>query len=168
MEEKKRKPLNPELIIFVCFIVVVLFLVTCSMMRTSIFEVARGECISISLFGKMELRDIDRVVIIGYAEQVTITDQELIKQITDETRIATYVRSNCCKPAYCSDPHRRIELYRGEKLVRSMEWDPCCDSVHVYERDLTHWLIPWWCDYEGGYVSLSHELVEQLNALAGL
>lgn len=168
MEEKKRKPLNKKWIALACLIVAVVYFVTCPMMRTSTSEVTRGECISISLFGKLELRDIDRVEIIGYAEQVTITDQELIRQITNETRIATYVRSDCWKPAHCSDPHRQIELYRGDQMVRSMDWDACCDRVYVYERDLTHWLIPWWCDYEGGYVSLSNELIERLNALGGL
>ena len=168
MEEKKRKPLNKKWIALACLIVAVVYFVTCPMMRTSTSEVTRGECISISLFGKLELRDIARVEIIGYAEQVTITDQELIRQITNETRIATYVRSDCWKPAHCSDPHRQIELYRGDQMVRSMDWDACCDRVYVYERDLTHWLIPWWCDYEGGYVSLSNELIERLNALGGL
>lgn len=167
MEEKKRKKVNPELIVFCCVVAVVLFFITCSMIRVSIFETNMGECISISPFGKLELRDIDKVVVTTDDSQITITDQNLIGQITDETRIATHVRSRCGGPDYCDDPYGRIDLYREDNLIRSMEWDTCCDSVYVYERDLTHWLIPWWCDYDGGYVSLSDELAEQLNALTG-
>ena len=165
MEEKKRTPFNPKTIAIGCLIVVILYLITCPMMSAKVLEVNIGKCISISLFGKLELRDIDKAVITKYDKQITITNQGLIKQITDETRIATHVRSHCGGPGKCDDPYKRIDLYQGDTLVRSMEWHACCDMVRVYEEDATHWLIPWWCPSQGGFIYLSEELASQLNAL---
>ena len=165
MEEKKRKPIETKWIARGCLIVVVLYFLICPMMRVSIFETNMGECISVSPFGKLELRGIDKVVMTFHDEQIVITDGDLIAQIADETRIATHVRSRCGAPDYCDDPQGRLELYRGDKLVRAMDWDLCCDAVKVYEGDLTHWLIPWWCKSYGGYVYLSDGLADQLYAL---
>lgn len=165
MADKKRKPIETKWIVRGCLIIFVLYLLICPMMRVSIFETNMGECFSISPFGKLELRGIDKVVMTLYDEQIVITDGELIAKITDETRIATHVRSRCGAPDHCDDPRGRLELYRGDNLVRSMEWDVCCNMVKVYEGDLTHWLIPWWCTSHGGYVYLSDELVDQLYPL---
>ena len=166
MEEKKRKQIKPKQIVLACLIVVVLFFLTCSLIRVSIFETNMGECISVSLFGNLELRGIDKVVMTVRGEQVVITDGNLVRQIADETRIATHVRSQCGAPAHCDDPQGRLELYRGDELVRSMDWDLCCDMVKVYEGDATHWLIPWFCKSYGGYVYLSDGLTGQLYGLA--
>ena len=165
MEEKKRKPLNKKWIAIACLTVAVLYFITCPMMRADVFGVDMGECISISPFGKLELRGIDHVVVRRGSRQVTITDRDLISQVTDETRIATRVRSHCDTPEYCDDPHGWIDLYQGDSLARSMEWHVCCDMVKVYKEDATHWLLPWWCKSYGGYVYLSDELAGQLYAL---
>ena len=165
MEKKKHKPIETKWIVCGCLIFLAVYLLICPMMRVSIFETNMGECFSISLFGKLELRGIDKVVMTLRGEKIVITDGDLIQNITDETRIATHVRSRCGAPDHCDDPQGRLELYRGDNLVRAMEWDLCCDMVKVYERDLTHWLIPWWCNYSGGYIYLSDELADQLHAL---
>lgn len=166
MEQKKRKPIQAKWIIRGVLIVLALYLLICPMMRVSIFERNMGECFSVSPFGRLELRGIDKVVMTLYDEQIVITDWNLITKITDETRIATHVRSRCGAPDYCDDPQGRLELYRGDNLVRSMEWDLCCDMVKVYEEDAIHWLIPWWCPSHGGYVYLSDGLADQLYSLA--
>ena len=165
MEEKKGKSTKSKGIVLACLIAVSLYFLTCFMMRISIFETNMGECISVSLFGKLELRGIDKVVMTVHNEQVIITDGKLIRQIADETRIATHVRSRCGGPGHCDDPQGQLELYRGDKLVSSMDWDLCCDMVKVYDGDMTHWLIPWWCKSDGGYVYLSDELTDQLYEL---
>ena len=165
MEKKKRRAIEPKWIALGCVAIVALYLITCPMMRADVFGVDMGECISISHFGKLELRGIDRVVVTRGSRQITITDQDLIGQVTDETRIATRVRSHCGGPEYCDTPHGWIDLYQGDSLVRSMEWHVCCDMVKVYEEDATHWLIPWWCKSCGGYVYLSEELAGQLLTL---
>ena len=166
MEDKKRKKIDAKWIIWGILIVLALYLLICPMIRISIFETNTGECFSISPFGRLELRGIDKVVMTLYDEQIVITDWNLITKITDETRIATHVRSRCGAPDHCDDPQGRLELYRGDDLVRSMEWDLCCDMVKVYEEGPTHWLIPWWCTSCGGYVYLSEGLADQLYSLA--
>ena len=165
MEEKKCKQIESKWIVLACLIVAALYFLTCPMIRVSIFETNMGECFSISLFGKLELRGIDKVVMTLHDEQIVITDGNLIEQIATETRIATHVRSHCGAPAYCDDPQGRLELYRGDRLVRSMDWDLCCDMVKVYGGNLTHWLIPWFCESYGGYVYLSDGLTGQLYGL---
>lgn len=166
MEDKKPKKIDAKWIIRGILIVLALYLLICPMIRISIFETNSGECFSISPFGRLELRGIDKVVVTLHEDQYAITDGDLIAMVTDETRIATHVRSRCGAPDHCDDPQGRLELYRGDDLVRSMEWDLCCDMVKVYEEDAIHWLIPWWCPSHGGYVYLSEELADQLYSLA--
>ena len=166
MEKNKCKSIKWKQIVAVCLTVVALYFLICPMIRVSIFETNMGECISVSLFGKWELRGIDKVVMTVRNKQIVVTDNNLVKQIADETRIATHVRSQCGAPAHCDDPQGRLELYRGGELICSMDWDICCDIVNVYERDMTHWLIPWRCKYYGGYAYLSDELTGQLYELA--
>jgi hypothetical protein len=166
MEKNKCKSIKWKQIVAVSLTVVALYFLICPMIRVSIFETNMGECISVSLFGKWELRGIDKVVMTVRNKQIVITDNNLVKQIADETRIATHVRSQCGAPAHCDDPQGRLELYRGDELVRSMDWDLCCDMVKVYEGDATHWLIPWFCKSYGGYVYLSNGLTGQLYGLA--
>ncbi|MBQ7858152.1 MAG: hypothetical protein IJ351_05930 [Oscillospiraceae bacterium] len=146
--------------------ILVLYLLFCPVVKTSIFEVSMGECVSIAPFGRLELLGIDKAVITVRGETTTAADPELLRELVSETRVATHVRSSCGGPGHCDDPKGKLELYRGDKLVRSMAWDLCCDAVHVYEADATHWLIPWWCKYYGGYVYLSEDLADRLTTLA--
>lgn len=159
VEEKKRRPINSDLIILACLAFVVLFFVIFSEIRSTYFDGGAGECLSISLFGKLELKSVDKAVLSENGKEFIITDAELIDQIVTETRVATHA-------GFCYDRYRRIDLYNGDKLIRSMEWAQCCDTVKVYEPDLTHWLIvPLGGTANEGYVELSDELVDQLGAL---
>ena len=134
MEQKKRKPINSDLIILACIAVVVLFFAVFSSARSTYFAGGTGECLSISVFGKMELKNIDKAVVTVDGATWTVTDADFLDQIVTETKIAT-------RADLCSDPTRRIDLYCGDECVRSMEWAECCDTVKVYEPDLTHWLF---------------------------
>ena len=152
---KKIKPAIIEL----CIVLVLLIVVICSLFRFTFFDGQPGECISVSLFGSLELRNIDKVVIASNGKEWTITDSNLIKQICNETRVAERVN-------LCTESSKRIDLYSGDRLVRSMKWSGCCNTVEVYESGMTHWLIaPLGSKVEGGYVELSDGLIAQLNAI---
>ena len=155
----KKKLLRPKFVIAVALMAVTLFLVLCSSFRCSLFGRGTGECISVAIGGKFELRNVDRAIVSSDGKVCTITDVVLLEQLVSETKFATHVN-------LCSSPYRRIDLYCGDKLVRAMEWSDCCYTVKVYEPGLTHWLIaPLGTKVEGGYVELSKELVNQLNTL---
>ena len=151
---KKIKPAIIEL----CIVILLAIIVACSLFRFTFFD-GYGECISVSLFGRVELRNIDKVVIASNGKEWTITDSNLIKQICNETRVAERVN-------LCTESSKRIDLFSGDRLVRSMKWSGCCNTVEVYEPGITHWLIaPLGSKVEGGYVKLSDGLIAQLNAI---
>lgn len=145
---KKIKPAIVEL----CIVLALLVVGICSLFRLS-----PGECISVSLFGRFELRNIDRVVITSNGNEWTITNPDFIEQLCDETRIAEHVN-------LCMHDSKTIDLYAGNRLVRSMKWGPCCDAVEVYKPGISHWLIGGF-GIDSGCVYLSDELLAQLNAI---
>lgn len=127
-----------------------------------------GACTSVVLFGKLEMKDVDKVIISSDSQSITITDQALVDQIVDETKVADYGFSVGC--GCCEIKDRQIELYSGDRLVRSMRWYED-NIVKVYETDLTHWVFFVRDDgfahrdeYDG-YVRLSQELEDHLDAL---
>lgn len=127
-----------------------------------------ASCTSVVLFGKLEMKDVDKIVISSDSKSLTITDRELVDQIVDETKVADYGFSLGC--GCCEIKNRRIELYSGDRLVRSMDWFED-NIVKVYETDLTHWVFFVRDDgfvHRGeyaGYVLLSQELEDQVDAL---
>lgn len=127
-----------------------------------------GACNSVVWFGKLEIEGVDKVVISSDTKSVTITEQELVDQIVEETEVADYGFSVGC--GCCEIKDRRIELYSGDRLIRSMDWFED-NIVKVYETDLTHWVFFVRDDgfvHRGeyaGYVRLSQELEDQLDAL---
>ena len=145
---KKIKPVVIEL----CIVLVLLVVVICSLFRCS-----PGECISVSLFGRFELRNIDKVIIYADGKEWTITDSDFIEELCDETRVAEHINP-------CTRGGRKIDLYSGDRLVRSMIWATCCDQIEVYKPSITHWLIGG-IGTESGSVSISEELMAQLNAV---
>ena len=127
-----------------------------------------GACLSIAFFEKWKMDDVDKVVIVkGRGKgirRIEITDQELINDIVEETAVATHADVNVHGDSFF------IELYCGDKMIRSMPWASyCCGSkkVAVYESGLTHWLFRPLGDGPAkvGYVQLSEELVATLMAL---
>ena len=145
---KKIKPAIIEL----CVVILLLIVVGCSL-----FHFEPGVCLSVSLFGRFELRNIDRVVITSDGKEWTITDPDLIEQLCDETRVAEDIN-------LCMRDSKTIDLYAGDSLVRSMKWGPCCDAVEVYKPGITHWLIGS-LGIDSGCVYLSDKLLAQLNAI---
>lgn len=142
-----------------CVIFGLIVVACCSLFRFNYFDGEPGECISISLFGRFELRNIDKVIVVSRDKEWTITDSDLIEQICNETRVAE--RAGPCTE---SASLKRIELYSGDKLIRSMNWSECCDQIAVYNRGLTHWIFsPPGGSGKIGYVELSDELMARLN-----
>ena len=154
----KRKKLNSDLIILICIGLVILFFVLCSEVRSTLHTKEYGRCINVAVFGKLELRNVDRVVITKNGAEITVTDSTLIDQIVSETTVATHGRIHDANDG-------TIRLYRGDKLLRSMGWSTCCDLVQVYEADLTHWVIALPEINDAGFVQLSADLVEEINRL---
>lgn len=122
----------------------------------------RTGCTSVALFGKREIAGVDKVVISSDSKSMTITDEDLVNRIVDKTKVATWAYNTGC--GCCELKNWTIDLYCGDKLLRSMEWIED-DIVKVYDRDLTHWVFPVEKQHEqtiGGYALLSEELEAEL------
>ena len=154
----KQKKINSDFIILACIGLVIVFFAVCSQVRSTLHTKDYGRCINVAVFGKLELRNVDRVVITKDGAEITVTDSTLIDQIVSETTVATHGRIHDANDG-------TIRLYRGEKLLRSMGWSACCDLVQVYDADLTHWVIAHPEINDAGFVQLSTELVEEINRL---
>ncbi len=119
-----------------------------------------GECISITFFENYTPEIVDKIVIKAEGQEITITDVSLIQELVSETSIATHANIGHAE-------HRIIDVYSGDKLLRSMAWGTCCDTVMVYKADSTHWLLtpepP--ATENRGCVYLSSALAAKLNAL---
>lgn len=151
-----------------CFL---LFLVTCVSFRQTMISGGPGECISVAFFEKQKMRTVDKVILRVYVgkeeKSVTVTDKDLIREITKEVTVATHTGLKVT-PMGC------IDLYSKDLLIRSMVWNKDGKDVAVYEEDQTHWIItPNIFGYRGakerkddvGIVVLSDGLAEKLDAL---
>lgn len=166
MDGKKKK----RIIIWALVGVFAAILLSSASCKSTYAASGTGECLSIVFFEKFSLKKVDKVVLTypssdGKEKAVTITDQELVRQVVEETAVAT--RANYSD--HISDKCR-IDLYDGDDLVRSMLWsDSAPKSVKVYDSDLTHWLIvpPFVFWDNEGWVELSDELYQKLMATLG-
>ena len=154
----KQKKLNSDFIILICIGLLIAFFALFSEVRSTLHTKEYGRCINVAVFGKWELKNVDRVVVSRHGAQTTITDQTLIDQIVSETTVATHGNIHDANDG-------KIELYCGDKLLRSMGWSTCCDLVQVYKADLTHWVIAHPEINDAGFVQLSADLVEEINYL---
>ncbi|MBQ7415417.1 MAG: hypothetical protein IJW14_00085 [Oscillospiraceae bacterium] len=109
-------------------------------------------------FDRQAMASADRIVVTAKGTEIEITDPELIAQVTQQTAAATHMKFSCPED-------RRIDIYCGDRLIRSMGWSTCCDMVNVYDTNGTHWVISVEGIEEGGSVYLSEELRSKLNAL---
>lgn len=155
--------INKKIIIIVSILIVLAVVTAFSLTALSVHSSLLSKddgCLSITLFEKRKLADVDRVVIDKRDRRCEITDKDLIDDIINETSIATHATSGVHGKDYT------IELYSGDELVRSMPWASCCDIVTVYTEDATHWLFNLWVGKaKVGYVYLSQELVDVLEGL---
>ena len=154
----KRKKCNSNLIILLWIGLVIAFFSLFSEVRSTLQTKDVGRCVNVAIFGKLELKRVDRMVVSLNGAEVTVTDPTVIDKIVSETTVATH-------GAIHDGNDGKIELYRGDKLQRSMGWSACCDVVQVYEADLTHWVIGHPEINNAGCVYLSSELVEELKLL---
>ena len=145
--------------LYICFVLLgsfLIFLITCVSFRQTLGVGGAGECISIAFFEKQKMRSVDKVVLRVDDKIVNITDAELVGKIVKDTTVATRTGIQFVGEGY-------IDLYNGDKLVRSMLWRISTKEVKVYKEDATHWLI---VSFDGeGFVCLSDELADKLNAL---
>ena len=121
-----------------------------------------GECISIAFFEKQKMRTVDKVVLRVDEKVVTISDANLIHEIVKETTLATHTGLKFSSQGY-------IDLYSGDTLLRSMEWEVEKDTVKVYKPARTHWIIVPFANWDQrkneGLVFLSASLADKLIAL---
>lgn len=109
-------------------------------------------------FDKQDMASADRIVVTAKGTRIEITDPELIAQMVQQTAAATHMKFSCPED-------RRIDIYCGDRQIRSMGWSTCCDTVNVYDTDGSHWAMSVEGIEEGGSVYLSEELRWRLNAL---
>jgi hypothetical protein len=114
--------------------------------------------ISICFFEKWESFRIDKIIVKADGKEIVITDPDLVSKIAWETTVATTGMVGCPED-------RRIDAYCGDELVRSMKWSTCSDTIKVYKTDGLHWVFDLERFYEYGFVAMSDELVERINAL---
>ena len=141
-------------LIGLCVVAMLLLLFLCTCVSVGYSE----DCISIAFFEKWEAAQIDKIVVKADGKEIVITDQDLVSKIAKETTVATYAMIGCPED-------RQIDAYSGDKLVRTMKWSTCQSSVKVYRADLLHWVIIPEFSAEYGFVFLTDEVVEQINAL---
>ena len=141
-------------LIGLCVVAMLLLLFLCTCVSVGCSE----DCISVAFFEKWETAQIDKIVVKADGKEIVITDQDLVSKIAKETTVATYAMIGCPED-------RQIDAYSGDKLVRSMKWSTCQNSVKVYRADLLHWVIIPEFSAEYGFVFLTDEVVEQINAL---
>lgn len=156
--DKKRISINSDFIILLGLGIIVLFFALCSRGSAAFFKGESGGCIAIAFFGKLELRNVDKVVVQVDGREIVSTAPELLEKIVSETAVATHA-------SICHHEERRLDLYRGDKLVRSMVWDTGHDTIKVYDSDIFHWVFTPISIEKEGYVIMSDDLRNQLNAL---
>ena len=148
-EKKKIK----RIIKYICMIFVLVIL--CLNVSFSFNLFGSYGCISVA-FDKWDMMHVNKAYIVDGDNTYEITDRDLIKQISKETRVATKTDVRC-------QPVRWIELYYNEKLVRRIGWTGCCDGGKVYTADASHWIWPS-CEKEG-FCDFSRELLEQMSLI---
>jgi hypothetical protein len=56
-----------------------------------------------------------------------------------------------------------LEIYNGQQLVRSIQWNACCELAEIYEAYAAHWLFP---STSGiGQVALTEEFMQWLDEI---
>ncbi len=121
-------------------------------------NLSEAHCALSFAFDKKQMQSVDRMVITTDGRSVQITDRALLDAVVEETMVATHMDVH-------RSEDRRIDLYAGDTLVRSMIWSTCCDTVLVYDTDRSHWVLSIEGAEKGGCIYLSAELARELNSL---
>ena len=124
--------------IFVFAIVTALVLLSWIFVDVSVESIIRdeaGSCICV-VFDKPLVKGADRIVIYENDQVITITDKDTVRQIAGLFTVAN--RTGLCE--HTGD--LRLEIYHGDRLVRTIT-ENCEDGFyHIYDRDLLHWVFP--------------------------
>lgn len=124
--------------ILVLAIVTALVLLSWIFVDVSVESIIRdeaGSCICV-VFDKPLVKGADRIVIYENDQVITITDKDTVRQIAGLFTIAN--RTGLCE--HTGD--LRLEIYHGDRLVRTIT-ENCDDGFyHIYDRDLLHWVFP--------------------------
>ncbi len=150
--------MHQKKILFVCIILILLTFVLSHFIAVSTAGATSvgGGCISV-VFDKHLVLGADRILIYEGDDLITITDEILVRRISSEFVVAN--RTDLC--GYHSD--RRLEIYNGNHLVRTIQWNACCELAEIYEADASHWLFP---STGGiGQVALSAEFMQWLDGI---
>ena len=118
-----------------------------------------GACVSLA-FDKWDMMHVDKAILYVDDTEYIFTDIDFVRQIAKETAVAQY--GWVCNE-HEDNKTRRIELYRGEKLVRNMEYYSAHGYVRVYTSDWGHWL--WFTDSEEGFAELSNEVFWKIEEI---
>ena len=150
---KNRKRLWIVAALIGCTAILVTLSLCCVDCRVTTNEA--GGCIAV-VFDKQDVKNADRIVLRDGDTVITLTDPALVRDLASEFVVAN--RSGLC--GYYWD--RRMEIYRGDRLVRNIHWNAHDDLVTVYEADARHWVL---FGGDKGQVQLSDETVDTVNAL---
>ena len=124
--------------ILVLAIVTALVLLSWIFVDVSVESIIRdeaGSCICV-VFDKPLVKGADRIVIYENDQVITITDKDTVRQIAGLFTVAN--RTGLCE--HTGD--LRLEIYHGDRLVRTIT-ENCDDGFyHIYDRDLLHWVFP--------------------------
>ena len=148
--------MSKKKLLLLCIGLILLVIVITQFVAVSLsgFTNVGGGCISV-VFDKHFVCGADRIVVYEGDQVITITEKSTVRRIASEFVVAN--RTDLC--GYYSD--RRIEIYNGDKLVRSIRWNACCELAEIYEADAAHWLFP---STSGiGQVEMSKEFMEWLD-----
>lgn len=147
-----------KIIVLVTSLCILILAITLLALNVSI-GMSTGAYAAVSIaFDKQAMQSVDRIIIRANGAEHEIADVALVKDLVAETSAATHMKFSCPCDKW-------IDMYCGERLVRSMGWTSCCDAVNVYDTDAMHWVVSLEGIEDGGSVYLSSDLVTALNSL---
>ena len=118
-----------------------------------------GACVSLA-FDKWDMMHVNKAILYVDDTEYIFTDIDFVRQIAKETCVAQY--GWVCRE-HEDNKTRRIELYRGEKLVRNMEYYSAHGYVRTYKADWGYWL--WFTDSKEGFAELSNEVFWKIERM---
>ena len=113
-----------------------------------------GGCVCVS-FDRWDMLQADKIVIEFRGQTHTVTDRNFILGFTQATMAGTY-SDYCC----ANLQEGRIDIYRGDTLLRSMRYVENHDAV-VYDEDASRWVL----GGEEGHVFLTGWVKDELRKL---
>ena len=116
-----------------------------------------GGCVCIS-FDKWDMLRADKIVITYRGQTHTVTDPNFVLGFTQGTMAGTY-SDYCC----ANLQEGRIEIYRGDRLLRTMRYVENHDAF-VYDEDATRWVL----GGGEGHVFLTGWVRDEFRRLVGL